>query len=196
MANRIATEYRCMELDLDHHQFQMFTKLFESSQCRTEVRIYENSDPEFILFDEGNEKIPLTFKKVGAHFKYQGSYKIRNWKLAHAMQKAIRDFKGAALVHRIYDKQTIEYHYQNGIVQRIIEMKDNNRRLIYEYKDTLDKIKRLFTEQVVEDHIAWIKLQIDMLLDKRQQTKEKQEQENIDLQLKNLSKELFINEAI
>lgn len=78
MARRIATEYKLLELDLNSQQLQEFMKLFSKSDFKTEVRVFENGDTEFILFDEGNE-IPLAFRNMGSFYKFEGSYTIKSW---------------------------------------------------------------------------------------------------------------------
>jgi hypothetical protein len=193
MAVRLGTEYKQMELDLNSQQLQEFMSRFKTSGFRTKARVFENGDTEFILFDEGNE-IPLAFRNMGSSFKFEGSYTIKNWKLAHAIQKAVRDFKGHALVHRVYDKQVIEYQYKYGSVIQIKEFKDDKERVIYQYNDQLAQLTHLFKQQVVEDQILWIKLQIDMILDQRL-TLSKEDVHLADKQLRELTKELFILEA-
>lgn len=193
MAVRLGTEYKQMELDLNSQQLQEFMNRFKTNDFRTKARVFENGDTEFILFDEGNE-IPLAFRNMGSFFKYEGSYTIKNWKLAHAIQKAVRDFKGHALVHRVYDKHVIEYQYKYGNVALIKEFKDGKERVIYQYNDQLAQLNHLFKQQVVEDQINWIKLQIDMLLDQRL-TMSKNEVHLIDNQLQKLTNELFVLEA-
>jgi hypothetical protein len=193
MAVRLATEYKKMELDLNSQQFQEFMKRFKLNDFQTKARVFENGDTEFILFDEGIE-IPLSFRNVGSFYKCEGSYTIKNWKLAHAIQKAVRDFKGHALVHRIYDNLIISYQYNYGKVILIKEFQGESQRVIYQFNDNLAKLNQLFAEQVVEDQIGWVRLQIDMLLDQRFK-QSKGSTEFIDNQLNKLTKELFIMEA-
>lgn len=193
MAARLGTKYKQMELDLNSQQLQEFMNRFKTNNFRTKARVFENGDTEFILFDDGNE-IPLAFRNMGSFFKYEGSYTIKNWNLAHAIQKAVRDFKGHALVHRIYDKHIIEYHYEYGNVVQIKEFKDGKERVIYQYKNHLALLNDLFKQQVVEDQIGWIRLQIDMLLDQRLNPNNNNVH-LIDKQLQELTKELFVLEA-
>lgn len=193
MAVRLATEYKQMELDLNSQQFQEFMKRFKLNDFQTKARVFENGDTEFILFDEGN-KIPLSFRNMGSFYRYEGSYTIKNWKLAHAIQKAVRDFEGNALVHRIYDNLVIKYQYKYGKVILIKEFQGEKQRVIYQINDHLAKLNQIFTQQVVEDQIDWVKLQIDMLLDQRIKATE-DNADFIDNQLSNLTKELFVMEV-
>lgn len=193
MARRIATEYKLLELDLNSQQLQEFMKLFSKSDFKTEVRVFENGDTEFILFDEGNE-IPLAFRNMGSFYKFEGSYTIKSWKLAHIMQKAVREFKGHAYVERIYEYHKVEYRYEYGNVVLIKELNGENQRIVYEYKNLISQLQQLFNEQVIEDHISWTKLQIDLLLQQRLNSGE-DEITKIDEQLKMLSQDLFVLEA-
>lgn len=193
MAVRLATEYKKMELDLNSQQFHEFMIRFKHNDFQTKARVFENGDTEFILFDEGIE-IPLSFRNVGSFYKCEGSYTIKNWKLAHAIQKAVRDFKGHALVHRIYDNLIITYQYKYGKVILIKEFQGENQRVIYQFNDHLAKLNQVFAQQVIEDQIDWVKLQIDMLLDQRLKVNEEATQ-FIDSQLYNLTKELFVMEG-
>jgi hypothetical protein len=193
MAQRIATEYKQIQLELTNQQLQAFINFFKAKNFPTEVRVFDNGDTEFILFDKGSE-IPLAFRNIGYLFHYEGSYVIKDTELASTMQKAVHDFKGHALVHRIYDNYVMEYHYQYGNVTKIIERKSSGSRLVFEYNDPALHLSLLFAEQGVEDEIAWIKLQIDMLLDQRTRAKGVMLR-SIDEKLRELTKELFIAEA-
>jgi len=193
MARRIATEYKLLELDLNSQQLQEFMKLFTKSDFKTEVRVFENGDTEFILYDEGTE-IPLAFRNMGSFFKVEGSYIVKSWKLAHVLQKAVRDYKGHACVHRVYEQHRVEYRYEYGNVILIKEIRGENERIVYQHQNLANKLEALFNQKVVEDQINWTKLQIDMLLEKRLHSNKKTKQE-IDAELKLLSNELFYLEA-
>lgn len=193
MAQRIATEYKQIELELTNQQLQAFINFFKAKNFPTEVRVFDNGDTEFILFDKGSE-IPLAFRNIGYLFHYEGSYVIKDTELASTMQKAVHDFKGHALVHRIYDNYVMEYHYQYGNVTKIIERNGSGSRLVFEYNDPALHLSLLFAEQGVEDEIAWIKLHIDMLLDQRTKAQGAMLR-FIDEKLRELTKELFIAEA-
>lgn len=191
MAQRVATVYKQITLELSPHQLKAFLNLFESHHASTQVRVYENGDTEMILFDHGNE-IPLVFHPLGLQFIFEGSFVVKDLQLANTMRKAVQEWKGHALVHRLYSKHIMEYEYAFGNVVKIQEIRGDETRLIYEYKDTIGILTRLFAERGAEDQIAWVKLQIDMLLDLRLKT---EQTEAIDMQLKELVNELFILEA-
>jgi len=194
MAQRLATEYKQIVLELNSQQLQGFINLFKMNNFSSEIRVYENGDTEFILFDNGNE-IPLAFRNMGLFFEFKGSYIITDLQLAHTMRKAIRDFKGNAIVNRLYNGYSMEYHYEHGIVMKIVECKKESQTVIYQYEDTVGKLTRLFAKQGVEDQIAWVRLQIDLLLDQRKKTQNMKTIAVIDQQLGSLSRELISLEA-
>ncbi|RXT15298.1 non-ribosomal peptide synthetase module [Ammoniphilus sp. CFH 90114] len=191
MAQRVATMYKQVKLELSPHQLKEFVKLFETHHTSTQIRVFENGDTEMILFDNGNE-IPLVFHPLGPHYCFEGSFVVKDLQLANTMRKAVQECKGHALVHRLYHKHIMEYHYAYGNVVKIQEIRGEKTKLIFEYKDTIGALTRLFQERGVEDQIAWVRLQIDQLLDLRMKVTNKQE---IDTRLKELTQELFILEA-
>ncbi|HJV45351.1 MAG TPA: non-ribosomal peptide synthetase module [Bacillota bacterium] len=194
MAQRLATEYKQIILELTSQQLQEFIDFFKGKKYLTEVRVCENGDTEFILLDDGKE-IPLAFHSNGLLFQFEGSYMISDLQLAQLMRQIIKEFKGTATVHRVYNHYVMEYDYEYGNVKRILERKDGAVTLIYEYQDTAGSLTRLFEQQGVEDQITWVKLQIDMLLEHRAKTSSKAGIEGIDIQLNELTRELFALEA-
>jgi hypothetical protein len=195
MAQRLATEYKHIHLELSSKQLQEFMELFKAKNFAAEVRVFDNGDTNLIVYDDGTE-IPLAFRNIGHLYHFEGSYTIKNLQLAHTMRRAVREFKGHALVHRLYDKYTMEYQYEYGNVITINEMREGKKTLIYEFNDTIGKLTRLFAKRGAEDQIAWVQLQIDMLLEQRSKWSANVEVTNsVDIQLKKLCDELFILEA-
>ncbi|WP_134705055.1 non-ribosomal peptide synthetase module [Ammoniphilus sp. YIM 78166] len=191
MAQRVATMYKQVKLELSPHQLKEFVKLFETNHNTTQIRVFENGDTEMILFDHGNE-IPLVFHPLGPHFIFEGSFIMKDLQLANTMRKAVQECKGHALVHRLYLKHIMEYQYAYGNVVKIQEIRDNTTKLVYEYKDTIGDLTRLYLQRGVEDQIAWVRLQIDQLLDLRMKSEDKTA---IDASLQALTHELFVLEA-
>jgi len=191
MAQRVATVYKQVKLELSPHQLKEFVRLFETHHNTTQIRVFENGDTEMILFDHGNE-IPLVFHPLGPHFIFEGSFTLKDLKLANTMRKAVQECKGHALVHRLYHKHVMEYQYSYGSVIKIQEIRNDSTKLVYEYKDTIGDLTRLYQQRGVEDQIAWVRLQIDQLLDYRMKTEDKI---TIDEKLQSLAHELFVLEA-
>ncbi|BAU28333.1 hypothetical protein DFP93_101413 [Aneurinibacillus soli] len=196
MAQRVATEYKKLVLELSTLQLQSFVGMFDHAEFSTQVRIFENGETEVVLLDKGME-LPLSFKRIG-HDTYtcEGQYKIYDAKLANQMRMAVRKFKGCGIVHRLYPTYTMVYEYTGGHVMRIMEQKDGQERLVFEYKDTLGDMQRLFEACGVEDRIDWTRLHIDQLLDLRnQRITDGLSTEDVDHQLTELSQQLFMMEA-
>ncbi|MBN6189332.1 non-ribosomal peptide synthetase module [Aneurinibacillus sp. BA2021] len=195
MAQRVATEYKKLVLELSTLQLQSFIEMFQSGEFTTEVRVFENGEKEIVLFDR-ESIIPLSFKRVGATYTFEGGYTIRDAKLANHMRQAVRRFKGTAVVHRVYSSYTMIYHYKEGKVMKIIEQKGDSQSLVFEYQDTAGDLQRLFEARGVEDQIAWLRIQIDQLLDFRNcRLAAHLSTAEVDLQLKELSHQLFVAEA-
>lgn len=191
MAQRVATIYKQIKLQLSPNQLKSFFNVFDHDHGPTQFRVYENGDNELLLSDHGNE-IPLVFHPLGPLFIFEGSFVMKDIKLANTMRKAVELGKGHAVVHRLYNNHIMEYHYKNGKVTKIQEIRGEHVRLVYEYKDTIGYLNRLFAQHGVEDQIQWIKLQIDLLLDLRLKTNTPHP---IDQQLQTLVKELYLSEA-
>ncbi|MFT9850206.1 non-ribosomal peptide synthetase module [Aneurinibacillus sp. REN35] len=195
MAQRVATEYKKLVLELSTLQLQSFIEMFQTGEFKSEVRVYENGEKEIVLFDR-ERLIPLSFKLVGATYTFEGGYTIRDAKLANHMRQAVRRFKGSAVVHRVYPSYTMIYHYNEGKVMKIIEQKGDSQSLVFEYRDTVGDLQRLFEARGVEDQIAWLRVQIDQLLDFRNgRLAAHLSTEDVDRQLEKLSHQLFVAEA-
>lgn len=197
MAARLATEFKHFELHLDDQQLQEFMLLFHSYGYKTRARIFENGDSEdteFVLYDE-EEKIPLMFKKEGNQYNIEGSeLTIKDWNLAYTLQRALRQFQGHAIAHRIFVGRRMEYFYRHGKVVRIKELQKGIETLIYEYKDPVSELKDKLAQQKIEEQIQVLKQQVDVLLDQRNQAIHEQT-DTIDHELRKLAKQLFIFEA-
>jgi hypothetical protein len=193
MARRTATVYKHLEIEVTYQQLQEFLDFFKKSDFKTEVRVFNNGDSELVLFDS-NQEIP--FSASGGGYKIIGSYSITDSKLAHLIQSMIRKFKGQALVHRIYEHYTIEYHYYLGSVTLIKEFNGSKEKIIYyaHNQELIRHLTQLFSSQVVEKQISLIKDEIDMLLDQRCEASHHKRQ-TIDIRLSQLSNQLFILEA-
>lgn len=195
MAQRVATEYKNVVLELKPTELQSFITLFNNPDFNPEVRIYENGEKELVLHDNG-EEIPLTFKWLGTFYYFEGEYTIRNLKLANQMRVAVRKYKGTAIAHRIFPDYTMIYTYRGGNVIRIIEEKKGVLTLVFEYKDTAGELQRLYESRGAEDEIAWIRLYIDQLLDLRNRNDVlKMTTTEIDRRLLELTQQLFVLEA-
>ncbi len=195
MAQRVATEYKKLVLELQASEMESFIHLFQHAEFETEVRIFENGEKEIVLFSK-EEQLPFSFKLNGNKYTCEGACMIRDVKLANQVRIAVRKFKGTAIAHRIYPTYTMIYYYVSGNVIKIVEQKQDRETIVFEYKDTLGDMQRLFEASGVEDEIKWIRMHIDQLLDLRnKRTILQLPNAKIDRQLNELSHQLFILEA-
>lgn len=195
MAKRLATEYVKTCLVLTESEMFKFVQLFADHQVQLQVKVYENGSQDVVFQDGSEDEVVLSFERTECKYLFTGTCRLNNPNLVNSMRKAVAEFKGSAIVNRIYSSYTMIYHYNRGAVIRIIELKNNVEKMIYEYKDTLEQLKLLFLNQDVEDEIRSIHGQINEMLDLRILSKEAAFVSRIDSQLQLLSHRLFTLEA-
>ncbi|MFD0678834.1 MULTISPECIES: non-ribosomal peptide synthetase module [unclassified Paenibacillus] len=195
MAMRLATEYVKTCLQLTEAEMAMFIQMFVDHQASLQVRVLENGNQEVVLLDDAGQEIVLSFERKLGVYVCQGSCRITNKNLVNLMRKAVSSFKGSATVHRLYETYTMIYEYEHGTVVKIVEYKEGTDKVIYEYKDTIGQLNKLFLRNEVEQEIGRIRLQINHLLDLRNDIQELAVREQIDARLQKLAHELFVLEA-
>ncbi|HIW32170.1 MAG TPA: non-ribosomal peptide synthetase module [Candidatus Paenibacillus intestinavium] len=196
MAKRIATEYVNARFELSSAELSEFIIFMEEQQLRLQVLILENGNQSLVLEDvAGHEAIRMTFERHYDVYVCELTCRIVELKLTNAMRKAVSAFRGSAIVNRIYSHYTMEYHYKSGTVHRIIEKNDQGERTVFEKKNTVQKLQRVFDSRLIEREIKLIYQAIDEWLELRNQVSNDQELNNIDEQLKALTFKLFTLEA-
>jgi hypothetical protein len=196
MAQRLATEYVKTCLQLSEAEMLKFMQLFDDHQVVLQVKVFENGNQEVVFQDEASrENIVLTFERKSGGYVSDYSCRLNQSKLADIMRKAVTSFKADAIVNRIYSNFTIVYYYARGIVVKIVEIKDHQQKVIYEYKNSVGKLEQIFLKCNVELEIKFIQSEIDNLLDQRIRSEEKEELHNIDQKLQALNHKLFVLEA-
>jgi hypothetical protein len=196
MAQRVATEYVNASLSLTEAEMPRLLSICEVQQLKLQVFVLENGNQEVVLEDNtGSESIRLTFERANGNYRCVLSCRVVQLSLTNALRKLVADFKGDAVVNRIYQGFTMIYHYIRGAVVRIVECKDNQLRTIYEYRDTLGRMEALFKMCSVEEEIARLRESVNELLDIRNQTTEEVQLADIDRSLKYHSRILFALEA-
>ncbi|GAA4842256.1 hypothetical protein GCM10023310_20250 [Paenibacillus vulneris] len=196
MAIRLATKYVKTCLQLTEAEMAMFIQMFVDHQASLQVKVLENGNQEVVLLDnEAGQEIVLSFERQFNMYVCRGTCSITDKNLVQLMRKAVSTFKGSAIVHRIYESYTMIYEYDRGTVMKIVERKGQTDRLIYEYKDTVGMLEKMFRKVEVEQEIMTIKSQINELLDLRNDIQEAAVREQIDDRLRNLTHRLFVLEA-
>jgi hypothetical protein len=191
MARRVATDYKRLHLEIRSEQLQDLINWFVTHFASSEVRVFDNGDTELMLCDD-DVYIPLIFRPFGSHYLFEGSFCTKDLTLANALRKAIQAYKGHAVVHRIYPTYVVVYTYEYGTVTRIEEVKDKEVRLVYENKNTLNRLRRMLADDRLETYLEWVKWQIDWLLDQRLKGEHVQA---IDQKLAELARELIALEG-
>ncbi|CAM4127203.1 non-ribosomal peptide synthetase module [Paenibacillus alkaliterrae] len=196
MAKRLATEYVNAKLQLTNEEMAKFIRLFEEQQIRQEVLVLDNGNHELVLEDvAGREEVRLTFERQQDYYVCVLSCRLVGSRLTNAMRKAVSAFRGNAIVNRIYSHYTMIYHYMNGSVLKIVESSKSGDRIVFEFKDTLGQLERVFRSRLIEREIGLINSAVNELLDLRNQTEDAVEIGRIDERLTELTRKLFVLEA-
>jgi hypothetical protein len=195
MAERLATEYVKTCLVLTEAEMLKFVQLFADHQVQLQVKILENGSQDIVFQDGIGEEIVLSFECTAGKYVCTGSCRFRSANLVNLMRKAVSEFKGSAIVNRIYLGYIMVYHYNRGAVVKIIELKDTRQKVVYEYKDSLEQLKLLYLKQDIETEIQLIQGQINEMLDLRNVSAESNFIPQIDQRLQLLTHRLFVLEA-
>lgn len=192
MAQRLATEYVKTCLELTEAEMSGFIAMFHEHQNLLQVKVLDNGSQEVVMMDRPGDEIALSFERRMGKYVFEGSCRFTNPNLVNLMRKAVSEFKGSAIVNRIYTGYTMVYHYAQGSVVKIVELKGDAAKVVYEHKDTAGELERMFRRSETEHEIRQIRHEIDYFLDLRNRSEEKAA---IDEHLKMLSHRLFVLEA-
>lgn len=195
MAQRLATEYVKTCLTLTEAEMIQFIQMFDGQVSDVQVRVHGNGHREILLRDNAGEEVVLKFEKRRSRYVCEGSCTVSNPKLSNLIRKAVSQFKGDAIVNRIYPAFTMNYVYKRGSVVKISEIVSGEIKLVYEYKDTVGQLERLYRQQHVELEISKVYTRINELLDERNRSASLEERRTVDHQLSKLSHKLFELEA-
>lgn len=196
MAQRLATEYVKTCLKLSEAEMTDFIRMFEGYKATLQVMVLDNGSQNVVLHDDASgEEVVLTFERTTDGYVCEGSCKLSSPNLANLMRKAVSKFKGDAIVNRVYSHFTMVYHYQQGSVVKIMESKGAVSKVVFERKDSIGQLERLFQSKEAEHEIQTIYREINQLLDLRNHTPEKEILIHIDNKLSALTHRLFVLEA-
>ncbi|WP_338555241.1 non-ribosomal peptide synthetase module [Paenibacillus sp. KS-LC4] len=196
MAQRLATEYVNAKLQLTNEEMTQFVRFFDDQQLHLQVMVLDNGNQELVLEDvAGREEIRLIFERQQDRYVCVLSCRLVHQKLTNAMRKAVSAFHGDAVVNRIYSHYTMTYHYIQGAVRKIVETTKSGVRVVFEYKDTIGQLERVFRSRLIEREISMVNNAINELLDLRNQTKNQTEIAAIDERLAMHTHKLFMLEA-
>ncbi|WP_440112067.1 non-ribosomal peptide synthetase module [Paenibacillus sp. QZ-Y1] len=195
MAQRLATEYVKATLKLSEPQMHQFLRMTEDGRIHHRVKVLENGCQEIVLADVSGEEVHFPFDRLEGFYICELSCRLVNHHLTNVVRKLFTAFKGDGAVHRIYEEFTMMYVYAQGSVRKIVEQTGENTRVIYEYKNTLLELQRLFQARDVEREINRAYAEIDALLDARKDVSIPEQIHQIDVKLAHHQKRLFELEA-
>lgn len=195
MAQRLATEYVNASLRLSEVQMSQFVHKVYDPHVRQRVKVLENGGQEVVLEDDGGEEVHLPFDRKDGYYVCELSFRLEKPHLTNVMRLLFAAFKGSGLVTRIYNGFMMMYYYQEGRVQKIVEYSRESYKLVFELKDTVKELQRIYRSNDVEMEIVRIRKSINGLLDERFVAQDTNEVERIDDELRNCSRRLFVLEA-
>ena len=195
MAQRLATEYVKATLKLSETQMKQFLQMAEDGHVHSRVKILGNGGQEIVLEDHAGEEVHFPFDRREGFYICELSCRLVNFHLTNLVRKLFLCFKGEGIVNRVYAGFTMAYVYSKGSVRKIVEVKENHSRTVYEYKNTLQEMEEVFRMRSVEQQITEVKQCINRLLDLRNTTYTQEGIARIDEQLRTHTFTLFALEA-
>ncbi len=195
MAQRLATEYVNASLSLSEVQMSQFIHKVYDPHVRQRVKVLENGSQEVVLEDDGGEEVHLPFDRRDGHYVCELSFRLEKPHLTNVMRLLFAAFKGTGMVTRIYNGFMMMYYYQDGRVRKIVEYSRDSYKLVYEFKDTLGELQRIYRNNDVEREIESIHVTINNLLDRRLAISDPKAVDEIDDGLRDCTRQLFVLEA-
>lgn len=195
MARRLATEYVKASIQLTEAQLTRFLQSL-ALQCTVwRVKVLENGNQEVVLEDGQGDEITFLFEKQGNRYVCVTSCRLVHPKLTQVMHKLVATFRGEAVVNRIFYGFTMTYYYEDGAVRKIVEHKQGQSRVVFEHKDTVRSLQKLYSNDSVELRIATVQSHINVLLDERNRSRKPETLHHIDSELSRMAHQLFMLEA-
>ncbi|GGH33618.1 non-ribosomal peptide synthetase module [Paenibacillus segetis] len=195
MAQRLATEYVNASLRLSEDQMSQFIHKVYDPHVRQRVKVLDNGGQVVVLEDDGGEEVHLPFDRSDGNYVCELSFRLETPHLTNVMRLLFSAFKGSGMVTRIYNGFMMMYYYQEGRVRKIVEYSRDSHKLVYEYKDTVGELQRIYRNNDVELEIEAIHKSINALLDLRIVTQDSNEVVRIDGELRQHTRRLFVLEA-
>ncbi|MNC40784.1 hypothetical protein D3C75_895170 [compost metagenome] len=195
MAQRLATEYVNASLRLSEVQMSQFIHKVYDPHVQQRVKVLENGGHEVVLEDDGGDEVHLPFDRRDGYYVCELSFRLEKPHLTNVMRLLFAAFKGSGMVTRIYNGFMMMYYYQEGRVRKIVEYSRDSYKLVFELKDTVGELQQIFRNNDVEQEIALIQKSINALLDLRFVTNDHAKVNEIDDELRQNTRRLFVLEA-
>jgi hypothetical protein len=195
MAQRLATEYVKACLTLTEAEMTQLERMLLDQGIVFHVKVFDNGSQQLVFHDESGAEVVISFEHRAGIYISEGSYRLNTMPLANLMRRAVSEFKGDAIVNRIYSNFTMVYYYERGTVVKIVEMNEQYQKVIYEFKNTVRRLEQLFHDRQIECEIVEVRNEINRLLDERNYTEGSAERSEIDTKLTEMTYRLFVLEA-
>jgi hypothetical protein len=195
MAQRLATEYVKTTLTLSGTQMDEFLRAVDDPQVHYRIKVLDNGVQEVVLEHAAGEEVHLFFETQEGKYICELTCRLINPQLTLFIRKLFVRFKGEGIVYRMYQGFTMVYFYNEGTVRKIMEKNAEGSKLVFEYKNTVQELQRLFQYRDVENEISNVYKLINTLLDQRNQADTPVELEQIDQKLRMSCSRLFALEA-
>ncbi|WP_433945868.1 non-ribosomal peptide synthetase module [Paenibacillus sp. SN-8-1] len=195
MAQRLATEYIKASLRLTEVQMAEFIHRIDDPHVIQRIKVLDGGGQEVVLEDDQGEELHLPFDRKDGYYICEASFRLINPPITNVMRRLFAAYKGSGLVNRIYNGFMVMYHYEDGQVRKITEYNGDSYKLVFEYKNTAEELQRLFRLNEVEMEIGRIHRAINHLLDQRITSNDEQHIMQIDEELRQNTRRLFVLEA-
>lgn len=195
MAQRLATEYIKASLRLSEVQMAEFVHKIGDPHVRQRVKVLDGGGQEVVLEDDQGEELHLPFDRKDGYYICEASFRLVNPPITNIMRRLFSAYKGTGMVSRIYNGFMVMYQYEEGRVRKITEYNGDTHKLVYEYKNTVEELQRLFRSNEVELEISRIHRAINELLDQRIAAPDGIVIMDIDFKLRQYTRQLFVLEA-
>jgi hypothetical protein len=195
MAQRLATEYVNATLQMTEFQMNQFLLSADTCYISHRVKVLGGGEQEIVLEEAGGEEVHLSFERKGSIYVCALSCRVVNPHLNNAVRKLFVTYKGTGTVNRIYKGFTMMYYYEEGSVRQISELTQSGYKLVYQHKNTVAEMMRLYQSDAIEREIEGLRRKINSLLDLRNATCYEADLGEIDRDLKAVIQRLFQLEA-
>ncbi|GIP22434.1 MULTISPECIES: non-ribosomal peptide synthetase module [Paenibacillus] len=195
MAQRLATEYIKASLRLSEVQMAEFVHRIGDPHVRQRIKVLDGGGQEVVLEDDQGEELHLPFDRKDGYYICEASFRLVNPPITNVMRRLFAAYKGTGIVNRIYNGFVVMYHYEEGRVRKITEYNGDTPKIVFEYKNTVEELQRLYRSNEVEMEIHRIQRGINELLDLRISVKDEPSINEIDTQLRLYTQRLFALEA-
>ncbi|MBE3563582.1 MAG: hypothetical protein IMX05_07690 [Hydrogenibacillus schlegelii] len=212
MGRRIATEFETIRLALGGKDAEELLRRLREAGIPLYEHVLKNGDLEvgysalhnafylrliqersFAPDDrEGRPEAPV---RATVRYRAIGAGQFTDGRLAEVMRRLVAEFRGEALMKRVYRGFSVFYHYENGQVVRIVERTPAGERIIFERMPHRPAIADGGPEEASRAaELVLLRAEVDRWLDRRNAARP-EEIPAIDARLRELARRLIALEG-